>query len=142
MSTSFGSQNTSQVFAEDATSGKPDIVKSSASALHSHDSQASKSTTLLNAVTATGAGTSVLKTSTKSTFQGLGTTSSGTGSATIKVQVSNNDTDWIDLGTITLSLTTTSSSDGFTSEAPWRHVRGNVTAISGTGASVTLLMGT
>ncbi len=74
-------------------------------------------------------------------FQADGTTSSGSGAATVKVQVSANRADWIDLGTITLTLGTTSTSDGFTSSAPWPYYRGNVTAISGTGASVNLKAG-
>ena len=44
------------------------------------------------------------------------------------------------LGTITLTGTN-SSSDGFTTQAPWRYVRANVTAITGTGASLNVLMG-
>lgn len=74
-------------------------------------------------------------------FQAAGTTSAGSGSATVVVQVSCNDSDWITLGTITLTLGTSSTSDGFASDAPWPYVRGNCTAISGTNASVTLYMG-
>lgn len=107
-----------------------------------HEVQASKVHNLLVSATTVAAGNTYTKPATKCTFQGSGTTTAGAGSATIKVQVSNNDSDWLDLGTITLTLATTSSSDGFTSEAPWKHVRGNVTAISGTGASVNLYMGT
>ena len=44
------------------------------------------------------------------------------------------------MGTITLSGTTTAT-DGFTTIAPWRWVRVNVTAISGTGATVQTIMG-
>lgn len=44
------------------------------------------------------------------------------------------------LGTITLSGTT-SDSDGFASDAPWPEVYASVTAISGTGAAVTVTMG-
>jgi len=72
------------------------------------------------------------------TFQAYGTTTAGAGAATIKIQVSNNETDWLDLGTISLTLATTSSSDGFAAEAPWQYVRANVTALSGTGASVSV----
>lgn len=102
---------------------------------------------LLNAVTATGAGASVTfdrpsgygTTRSKATFQG---TVSGTGAvtATVLVEVSNNAVNWLTLGTITLSGTTTAS-DGFAADAPWVWVRGNVTAISGTGAAVTLIQG-
>jgi len=65
----------------------------------------------------------------------------GTGavSATVLVQVSCDDTNWLDLLTITLSGTT-SAADGDSAEAPWPYIRGNVSAISGTGAAVTLYL--
>lgn len=110
--------------------------------MNTHEIPAGVVHNLLVKATTVAAGASYLKPSVKCTFQAAGTTTSGTGSATVKAQASNNDTDWLDLGTITLTLSTTSTSDGFTVEAPWRYVRGNVTAISGTGASVDLFMGT
>lgn len=63
----------------------------------------------------------------------------GTGavSATIQIEVSNDRTYWEVLHTITLSGTT-SDHDGIADELPWAFVRGNVTAISGTGAAVTV----
>lgn len=96
---------------------------------------------LLTDATATGAGTSHEPWNEKRTFQGVGSTTSGSGAATIKVQASNDNANWIDLGTITLTLGVTATTDGFTSDAPWRYIRGNVTAISGTGAKASLLMG-
>lgn len=65
----------------------------------------------------------------------------GTGAvtATVLVQVSNNNSHWITLATITLSGTT-SADDGFVADESWQYVRGKVTAISGTGAAVTLTM--
>jgi hypothetical protein len=49
------------------------------------------------------------------------------------------------LGTITLSGTTSATapalSDGFTTVAPWRYCRAVVTNITGTGATVQVLMG-
>lgn len=77
----------------------------------------------------------------KMTFQAKGSTSASTGAASIAVQVSNDGTNWLTLGTISLSLSTTETSDGFSSDAPWAFVRGNVLSISGTGAAVSLLMG-
>lgn len=66
----------------------------------------------------------------------------GTGavSATIAIDVSNDNTYWVNAGTITLSGTT-SATDGFTTDAPWKYIRARVTAISGTGATVKVLMG-
>lgn len=100
--------------------------------------------TLLNAATTVAAGNSVESSHGSKTFQLFGTTSAGAGAATVKVEVSNADSpttnDWLTLGTITLTLGTTSTNDGFASSARWRWYRGNVTAISGTNASVTLKM--
>ena len=69
-------------------------------------------------------------------FQASGTTSSGSGAATILIQVSLDDSNWVTLGTISLTLGTTATSDGFASDAPWIYTRARVSAISGTGASV------
>ena len=102
--------------------------------------------TLLSAAAATGAGSAFQVRDAKRTFHAVGATTSSTGAATIAVEVSNKptpsaDADWLTLGTIGLTLGTTQTGDGFASDAPWLHVRGNVTAISGTGANVTLYMG-
>ena len=101
---------------------------------------------LLNAVTVTGAGESHKPQKVQRTFHASGKTSAGVGSAVIKVQVSNAvnpsvDGDWIDMATITLILGTTVTSDGFASDAPWLHIRGKVTTLTGTDAETTLLMG-
>ncbi len=96
---------------------------------------------LLDAVLVTGAGASFAITShgsNQKTFQAkvVGT---GAVSATVLVQGSNDGTYWEDLNTFTLSGTT-SDHDGWAHEAPWGAYRGNVSAISGTGAAVTLTM--
>lgn len=104
---------------------------------------------LIDAATATGASASHRAWTHRRTFQASGTTSAGVGAATIQIWVSNvdspsgvaSDVDWVLLGTITLTLGTTQTTDGFASEAAWRHVRGKVSAISGTNATVTLWMG-
>ena len=77
----------------------------------------------------------------KRTFQGTGVTSAGAGSATVIVEVSNDGTNWITMGTITLAFTTTLGTDGFTSDAPWRYLRARTTAIAGTDATVNVWMG-
>lgn len=100
-----------------------------------------KATQLITNATVTGAGSALNVLGTHNmTFQAVGATSSGAGSATIKIQISNDGTNWLDLGTITLTLATTTSSDGFASYASWAFVRANVTAISGTDAAVTITM--
>lgn len=109
-----------------------------------------ESASLQAAVTKTGAGATITPASPKRTFQALGTTSAGVGAATIVIQASNvavpstdaASADWLTLGTITLTLGTTQVTDGFASDAPWLHVRSRVTDISGTDATVTVLMGT
>ena len=100
----------------------------------------------VTSTTATGASSPIYKESPYGSFQGI-ITGTGTVSATINVQVTNEDatanganSNWITMGTITLSGTTTAT-DGFTTIAPWRWVRVNVTAISGTGATVQAIMG-
>lgn len=95
---------------------------------------------LITAATGTGAVSSVKNVQRVKTYQANGTTSAGSGAATIKVQGSNNDANWDDIGTISLTLATTTSSDSFTSDDRYLYVRGNVTAISGTNASVNLVM--
>lgn len=98
--------------------------------------------TLLSAVTATGAGNAVTGPAGYKTFQARGTTSAGAGDATIVVQGSNDDgVSWDTVGTITLTLATTSSSDSFTDASRYGSYRGNVTALSGTTATVSLFMG-
>jgi len=88
----------------------------------------------------------VYKESPYATFQGI-VTGTGAVTATIAIQVSNEDatmagtkSNWITIGTISLSGTTTAT-DGFTSISPWKYVRANVTAVSGTGATVEIIMG-
>jgi hypothetical protein len=97
-------------------------------------------TILLNAVTATGAGTSVQR-SGYATYHATGATTSGIGAATIVIEVSNDGSNWLTKETINLTLSTTPASAGYEMDAPWTYVRGNVTSISGTGASVSLYMG-
>ncbi len=97
---------------------------------------------LLDAVLVTGAGAAAGGTSGgksgRKTFQAV-VSGSGTVTATVLVQVSNDGTNWLTLGTITLSGTTTAT-DGFASEGSWMNYRGNVTALTGTGAAVTLIV--
>ena len=76
------------------------------------------------------------------TFQASGTTTAGAGSAVVAIEVSNDNANWLTLGTITLTLGTSSTSDGFAALAAWGFVRCNVTTLTGTGASVSITMGT
>lgn len=98
---------------------------------------------LLEGATTAAAGSAKPGRTGAKTFQAWGTTSSGTGSATIAVQGSNDQGQavWDTIGTITLTLGTAATSDSFSSDDRYAVLRGNVTAISGTGASVSLTMG-
>ena len=70
---------------------------------------------LLDAATATGAGGVVSRSGAKSAIEAHGTTSSGAGAAaTVAIEARNEDTGaWLTLATITLTLSTTVSGDGF-----------------------------
>ena len=96
---------------------------------------------ILKGVTGTQTGSWIYKESPFTTFQAT-VTGTGAVSATVVIDVSNDATNVVGtpMGTITLSGTT-SSSDGFTSVAPWAYCRARVTAISGTGATVDVNIG-
>jgi len=93
--------------------------------------------------TTTGAQQIIYKDAVDATFQAYGTTTAGAGAAVVLIQGSNiNDANsFITLGTITLTLGTTLSADGFATSAAWKYVRASVSSISGTNASVNVLMG-
>lgn len=98
---------------------------------------------LLDAATTVAAGTTKYKDAVLATFQAWGTTTAGAGAAVIRIEASNIDetNSFVPLGTISLTLGTTITTDGFATEAPWKFVRANVLSISGTNASVNVLMG-
>ena len=92
-------------------------------------------TTLLNGVTTTGAGSGNGGPCGSNSYQAT-VTGTGAVSATVAVEVSNDGQNWLNIGTITLSGTD-SGSDGFAVGfgCKYNFSRGNVTAISGTGAA-------
>jgi len=100
----------------------------------------------VNSTTTNQASSPIYKESPYGTFQAI-VTGTGTVTATIAVQVSNEantfngiKANWITMGTITLTGTTTAT-DGFTTICPWRYVRANVTNVTGTGATAEIIMG-
>lgn len=97
---------------------------------------------LLDAATSTVTGSSVPRASGLTSVFAYGSTSSGSGSATIPVEVSNDGVYWVVAGTFSLTLATTittgTNTDGFTINGGWQYIRARVTAISGTGAAVTV----
>jgi hypothetical protein len=97
---------------------------------------------LLENATTVAAGTAKNGISGAKTYDVWGTTTAGSGAATVQIQGSANEgLTWNLLGTITLTLGTSATSDGFTSDDRYTLIRGNVTAISGTGAAVNAAMG-
>lgn len=76
------------------------------------------------------------------TFQAKGSTTAGAGAATIIIEATNDTTwPWITLGTLTLTLGTVAVTDGLAILAGWKCVRARLSAISGTGASVSVNVG-
>lgn len=95
---------------------------------------------LLTAVITTGASNGHELWGTQAAFQASGLVSTSTGSATILIQGSNTNSDlyYMTIATISLTLGTTLTADGFAMNAPWKYVRAKVSAISGTDATVTV----
>lgn len=101
---------------------------------------------LLSEATATGAGvaTGFLDSDrgrVNRVFQAKGATTAGAGAAAVTFQGSLDRTNWVAIGSVSLTLGTSETSDGFASDAAWPFVRAVVDSISGTGATVTALMG-
>ena len=69
-------------------------------------------------------------------------TGTGTVTATVDIEVSLDGVNPIDKSPLTITLSGTGAdTDGDLISAPWPWVRANVTAISGTGAAVSSMMG-
>jgi hypothetical protein len=79
------------------------------------------------------------------TYQAVANGTAGAYTSTVTIQGSNDGVNPVAtaLGTITTNGTaTTLTSDGFTAtRAPWAWIRATATTLTGTGASVTVLMG-
>lgn len=97
--------------------------------------------TLLDATVTTGAGDAVANVSAPKTYQVSGLTSAGVGSAIVVVEGSNDNNSWNTIGTVTLTLGTSITSDSFLSNDRFVYVRGNVTTLTGTDATVSLTRG-
>lgn len=130
---------------KDTATGKPRIQDSTNGAGHVLTGSAGGSsavTTLGSFLVAGGAsqtGTAVANPSGRATFMAVANGSSGAYTATVTIAVSNDNTNWLTLGTITLSGTaTTAAADGFAADAPWAYVRASVASFTGTGATCTV----
>lgn len=79
----------------------------------------------------------------KRVFQAYGSTTAGAGAAVIEIYGSlfGITGTWVLLGTITLTLGTAVTNDGFASDAPWPYLAVKVVSISGTNAAVTASVG-
>jgi hypothetical protein len=96
---------------------------------------------LVSAAIATGAASARTNPAAMKTYQASGTTSAGSGAATILIQGANDATNWETIGTISLTLGTAATSASFASNDRYSSIRANVSAISGTGASVSATVG-
>lgn len=97
---------------------------------------------LLTSATTTTSSDAVEPWHTNRTFEAYGATSAGAGAATVVIEVRNSENaDWKTMATISLTLSTSTSGDGYASSAAWRYVRARISAISGTGATVSVNMG-
>lgn len=94
--------------------------------------------TLLAAVLATGVGTALPSSViSRHIFQAfLSNTTTPTG--TVDVEGSLDNIHWVVLDT--MALTGADDTDFFVTDADWAYIRGNVTAIAGTDAALTLLV--
>ena len=99
-----------------------------------------------NYATTNTSSSAIYKESPYSAFQAI-VTGTGAVTATVAIQVSNEEatgqgtnSNWITIGSIALTGTTTAT-DGFTTIAPWRFVRAVTTNVTGTGATVEVIMG-
>ena len=95
--------------------------------------------TLLNLATTTAIGCSINMGTADHTYQAT-VTGTGAVTATVVIEASNDNVNFLTLGTITLSGTD-SDSDGFSVRERWAYKRAKISAISGTNAAVTCLMG-
>ena len=76
----------------------------------------------------------------KRVVQVVSATTSGAGSTTVLIQGSLDNTNFLTIGTITLTTSTTPASDALVIDAPWPSIRANVQAISGTGATCSVYL--
>lgn len=88
---------------------------------------------------ATGATVALPPENGKATFQ-IVLKGTGALTAALVLEVSNDGENWLNLVTFSLSGTTVVT-DGAVSDAPWGYVRARLTAITGTGANVSVFMG-
>lgn len=94
---------------------------------------------LLTNATSTGASSAAEAPGPGATVQAT-VTGTGAVTATVVIQVGNVSGSWLDLGTLSLSGTT-SATQGLALDAHWVYIRANVTTLTGTGATLNVVMG-
>lgn len=72
-------------------------------------------------------------------FQAVGVMSASTGTANVVIEVSNDGTNYVTLGTINLTLTTSPSSDAFFTYTTYEFYRARTTQVTSNG-TVTVYM--
>ena len=72
-------------------------------------------------------------------FQAVGVMSSSTGTTSVVIEVSNDGTNYVTLGTITLALTTAPASDSFYAQTVYEFYRARISQIT-SNATVTVYM--
>jgi glutamate 5-kinase len=95
----------------------------------------------LLSASATGAGDAFHNIAGMKTYQAAASTTAGTGTAVVVIQGSNDascTTCWDPVGTVTLSLTTTTVSSSFNSDDRHAWIRANVTTLSGSTPTVSV----
>lgn len=98
------------------------------------------SQTMLSEATSTDTSESFTLWGDSFSFQATGQTTAGAGAAQILIEVSNDDSNWMTLLTIDLTLSTSTTSDGCASLGVWKYHRARVASISGTGAAVSVYL--
>ena len=93
---------------------------------------------MLSSATTTSTSGTIQPQAGKVSFQATARTTAGAGALTAIISASNDGLQFITLGTITLVLSTTENSDGFTSDNAWKVYKSSISAISGTGARATI----
>ena len=115
-------------------------LKSTSGALHV-TSATNEVSTPASAVTTVSDAAAVQLPSGVKSWQAI-VTGTGAVTATVQIQFSNDGTNWMSHADYTLTLSgTTSDVDAFTEEDAYAYHRASVTAISGTGAAVTVTVG-
>jgi hypothetical protein len=88
--------------------------------------------------TAITTGAAVRITAGRISVQAVLTCSSGDCSGTVVIEVSNDSQNWLTAGTITFAAAASPQTEGLLIDAPWSAVRARTSAISGTGATMTV----